>query len=380
MKQEVVSTAITGDIHEVVNSLCRALQAPFSAYSAVIFFASSIYDFSALSAEIKARFPDAEVIGTTTCGEISMKGFTNHSIVLTAVSGPEIRFSGVLLDAVNKFPIIHKKKILSAMNRCGIDANDPACHMHAFALAFVNGICQAEEALLSVFYAVVPNDKFIIAGGGAGDDLQFKKNYVSYNGDVISDGAVILFFHTSLKFDIRKENIYKPNGKQVTVTQADVACRLIRTMNYSSPRKEYAEAVGCPESGVGDMTFDHPLGRRIGDEIFITAFDKFNPDGTVNMQGRILPGSIIDILEPDDYAEITRNTCDEIIRAIPHPQFVMFINCAFRALLFARDKSGPVMTSIYNAKFPVYCGFSSYGELFRKVYLNQTLVSIVIGE
>jgi len=38
MKQEVVSTAITGDIHEVVNSLCRALQAPFSAYSAVIFF------------------------------------------------------------------------------------------------------------------------------------------------------------------------------------------------------------------------------------------------------------------------------------------------------------------------------------------------------
>ena len=128
------------------------------------------------------------------------------------------------------------------------------------------------------------------------------------------------------------------------------------------------------------MTFDHPLGRRIGDEIFITAFDKFNPDGTVNMQGRILPGSIIDILEPDDYAEITRNTCDEIIRAIPHPQFVMFINCAFRALLFARDKSGPVMTSIYNAKFPVYCGFSSYGELFRKVYLNQTLVSIVIGE
>lgn len=380
MKQEVVSTAITGDIHEVVNDLCRSLQAPFSVYGAVIFFASSIYDFSALSAEIKARFPDAEVIGTTTCGEISMKGFTNHSIVLTAVSGSEIRFAGVLLDAVNKFPIIHKTKILSAMNRCGIDANDPACHTHAFALAFVNGICYAEEALLSVFYAVVPNDKFIIAGGGAGDDLRFIKTYVSYNGDVVSDGAVILFFNTSLKFDIRKENIYKPNGKQVTVTQADVARRLIRTMNYSSPKKEYAAAVGCPESGVGDVTFDHPLGRRIGDEIFITAFDKFNSDGTVNMQGRVLPGSLIDILEPDNYEEISRNTCDEILSIIRRPQFVMFINCAFRALLFARDKSGPVMTSIYNAKFPVYCGFSSYGELFRKVYLNQTLVSIVIGE
>ena len=61
MKQEVVSTAITGDIHEVVNDLCRSLQAPFSVYGAVIFFASSIYDFSALSAEIKARFPDAKV-------------------------------------------------------------------------------------------------------------------------------------------------------------------------------------------------------------------------------------------------------------------------------------------------------------------------------
>ena len=38
MKQEVVSTAITGDIHEVVNDLCRSLQAPFSVYGAVIFF------------------------------------------------------------------------------------------------------------------------------------------------------------------------------------------------------------------------------------------------------------------------------------------------------------------------------------------------------
>ncbi|CEM61066.1 hypothetical protein TPHV1_140014 [Treponema phagedenis] len=38
------------------------------------------------------------------------------------------------------------------------------------------------------------------------------------------------------------------------------------------------------------------------------------------------------------------------------------------------------MTDLYKKVFPVFCGFSSYGEQIGKINSNQTFVSIVIGE
>lgn len=101
------------------------------------------------------NFCNAEVIGTTTSGEISNSGFTKNSIVLTALSCSRTRFSGIALDGVDKFPIVHKQELEDAARKIGIKCADPMSHKDAFAITFVNGLCNAEEALLSFFYSVI---------------------------------------------------------------------------------------------------------------------------------------------------------------------------------------------------------------------------------
>lgn len=380
MEQEVVTTNVSGNAAIVADALCSQLSKDLFSYNAVIFFASVKYDFAELSVELHNRFPKAEIIGTSTSGEISPKGFANGSVVLTTISDSRTKFSGVILDGVDKFPIIHKKAIEAAMAKNGIRPGDPESHKHSFAINFVNGLCNAEEAFLSLFYAIIGNDKFVVAGGSAGDDLKFQQTYVSYNGVTVSDGCALLFVTTELKFDIRKENIYKPSGKSMKITDADTKTRRVMTINGRPAKQEYAAAIGVPVSEVDNAVLDHPFGRVFGDYIYISSIAGFNNDNTVNMYCRILKDSEVDLLIPDDWEAMGQTTCKEIREEIRKPEFVLFINCILRTIYFGNLKAYDRLTNMYNDNFPVWCGFSSYGEQFGQINSNQTLVSIVIGE
>lgn len=380
MEQEVVNTNVTGSASIVADALCSQLKKDLSSYNAVIFFASVSYDFADLSAELHDRFPKAEIIGTSTSGEISPKGFANNSVVLTTISCTKTKFSGVLIDGVDKFPIVHKPAIEAAMAKVGIKPNDPESHKKSFAINFVNGLCNAEEAFLSLFYAIIGNDKFVVAGGSAGDDLQFRQTYVSYNGKTVSDGCALMFVTTDLKFDIRKENIYKPSGKSIKITDADTKTRRVITINGKPAKQEYADAIGVPLTQIDSAVLDHPFGRVFGDYIYISSIAGFNTDNTVNMYCRILKDSEVDLLIPDDWEALSRETCAGIHKEIQRPQFVLFINCILRTIYFGNLKVYDKITRTYNDQFPTWCGFSSYGEQFGQINSNQTLVSIVIGE
>src|SRR5574344_806161 len=116
MKQEVVSSS-GKNTEETVAELVRHLSKPASQYQAVLFFASSDYDFAALSEKLKEQFTEAEVIGTSTSGEITQNGFVKHSVCLTALSCTKTKFSGVILDNVDKFPIVHRQDIEQAAEK-----------------------------------------------------------------------------------------------------------------------------------------------------------------------------------------------------------------------------------------------------------------------
>ena len=74
MIQEVVSTRIS-DEHEAAQDLLRQLKQSPDSYNAVIFMAAIKYDFAELSRAMKELFPNSEVIGASTAGEIDLNGF-----------------------------------------------------------------------------------------------------------------------------------------------------------------------------------------------------------------------------------------------------------------------------------------------------------------
>ena len=379
MEQEVVSTR-TKNIDSAVNELCGKLHKNLDSYNAVIFLAAIDYDFPLLSQKIKEKFPNAEVLGTSTAGEFSDAGFTEGSIILTTMHDLSTKVKGVFIDHASKYPIAYKDDIEAALKACGINIADPNSHRDAFALEFTNAIYNAEETILSNFYAIIKNDRFPLAGATAGYTGNTPKSFVSYNGKSTQDGAVMLFVKTRCKFDIRQEDIFNPTGKQIYVTKADTMRRELHTLNGRPATTVYAEQLGVSESQAAQQTFENPFGRFVNGSIHIAALASLTSDKKITSFARITPNSTLEMMHIGDALQKADQTCEGILSAIPHPKFTLLMTCITRTLYFERSGMKPAIIGKYKNTFPTFCGFSCYGEQIGRIHCNQTLVSLVIGD
>lgn len=379
MEQEVVSTR-TRNIDSAVNELCGKLRKNLDSYNAVIFLAAIDYDFPLLSQKIKEKFPNAEVLGTSTAGEFSDAGFTEGSIILTTMHDLSTKVKGVFIDHASKYPIAYKDDIEAALKACGINIADPNSHRDAFAIEFTNAIYNAEETILSNFYAIIKNDRFPLAGATAGYTGNTPKSFVSYNGKSTQDGAVMLFVKTRCKFDIRQEDIFNPTGKQIYVTKADTMRRELHTLNGRPATTVYAEQLGVSESQAAQQTFENPFGRFVNGSIHIAALASLTSDKKITSFARITPNSTLEMMHIGDALQKADQTCEGIRSAIPHPKFTLLMTCITRTLYFDRSGMKPAIIGKYKNTFPTFCGFSCYGEQIGRIHCNQTLVSLVIGD
>ena len=379
MEQEVVSTR-TKNIDSAVNELCGKLRKNLDSYNAVIFLAAIDYDFPLLSQKIKEKFPNAEVLGTSTAGEFSDAGFTEGSIILTTMHDLSTKVKGVFIDHASKYPIAYKDDIEAALKACGINIADPNSHRDAFAIEFTNAIYNAEETILSNFYAIIKNDRFPLAGATAGYTGNTPRSFVSYNGKSTQDGAVMLFVKTRCKFDIRQEDIFNPTGKQIYVTKADTMRRELHTLNGRPATTVYAEQLGVSESQAAQQTFENPFGRFVNGSIHIAALASLTSDKKITSFARITPNSTLEMMHIGDALQKADQTCEGIRSAIPHPKFTLLMTCITRTLYFDRSGMKPAIIGKYKNTFPTFCGFSCYGEQIGRIHCNQTLVSLVIGD
>ena len=378
MKQQIAWTNRAA-VPEAVDDLMKQLSETGENCNLVMFFASVSYDFAELSRALKEKFPKSEVVGCSTSGEISENGFTKNGIVLTTMSCSATKVKGVIIREGAKYPIIEKDEILGAMRSCGIVPGQGG-HDDCFAFTFINGLCNAEECILSLLYSLIEDDRFKILGGSAGDDLKFDTTYASLNGEVVTDGGVVVFVKTSKRFTIVKENIFKPSGRKVNFTKVDTASRRLIEIDNKPATAEYARQLGIREDEIGGASLMHPLGRMFGDNIFISSIAGVNNDKSFGMYCRVMPNTKVDIMELGDVEGIMNSTCDAIEAAIPRTGFVFFINCILRTLMFEKNTQGKYLVDLYKNRFGKVAGFSSYGEQIDKINSNQTLVVLAMEE
>ena len=379
MEQEVVSTR-NKSVDSAVADLCAHLKYDLNSYQAVIFMAAIDYDFEALSLKLKEKFPGAEIIGTSTAGEINGQGFVNGTVTLTTLRDSSTKVKGVFIDHGSTYPFIYKDEIEAALRSCGISVGDKNSHRNAFALEFTTAVYNSEETILSNFYAIIKNDQFKLAGGTAGYTGDTPKSFVSYNGKVTQDGAVMLFVKTNCAFDIRQEDIFNPTGKRIYVTESDTMRRTISSFNGRPASAVYSEQLGVSESQAAQMTFENPFGRFVNGSIHIAALAGFTPDHKITTFARVPVNSTLEMMHIGDPLAKADETCSGIRKVIPRPKFTLMMTCITRTLAFQNGGIGGKIVDKYRAAFPTFCGFSCYGEQIGRIHCNQTLVTLVIGD
>ncbi|MDS0524604.1 FIST C-terminal domain-containing protein [Clostridium sp. SHJSY1] len=298
------------------------------------------------------------VVLCSTSGEYTSEGFEKH-----VCTGFQFDLKEVEIVEISYPPIKSLESLKRAYEKVKNNEN-------AFALLLCDGLSGAEESIMTTFFFA--RDNFKIIGGSAGDYTEFKETFIYHGNRKVH--SIALFFNSKKRTQIIKENIYKPTGTKLLVTEADSVNRIVKSFNNNPASTEYARALGIAESELPKYFMNNPLGKVSKDNIYISSPMKVNSDKSITFYCQILTNTFVEVLEPTDTLSMIKHTLNEVKFK---PNFTLALNCILRSLKF-QDES--LWKSIDNELLN-FCknttGFICYGEQYYKAHLNQTMVLLV---
>ena len=342
----------------------------------VVFFCSSEYDLDVLAAEMNRLFAGIQVVGCTTSGEIGPAGYRTHSLSGASFSlGSCVAVSG-LLDRLSQFDIARGHEFTQYLLQRLESRIPEASPDNNFAFMLIDGLSVREEPVAHALqYAL---GKIPLIGGSAGDDQRFAKTFVYSDGRFHSDSAALILINTSLPFRVFKTQHFVPTDKRLVVTEADPAKRIVKEINGLPAAEEYARLVGIDVHELNPMRFaTSPVVVMIDGTDYVRSIQKANTDGSLTFFCAIEDGVVLRVAHGVDLVNNLEQTFDKIRAEIGQPQLVFGCDCILRNLEIIQNGLKDRVEEILQRNNTI--GFSSYGEQFYGVHINQTLTGIAIG-
>ena len=358
------------DVADVVKDLVDGIGP--DPMSCVFVFISPMIEVEALSKGLSSAFPDTPVIGCTTAGEIGSNGYAEGTVV--AVGLPRKNFcvsTGVVRDLSNlKFRTM-AAQILEMRNAVAKEEPD---WPHEFATLLVDGLSLKEDSLVSAIMPALGNTQLF--GGSAGDGLDFKKTQVMYGGQVMSDAAVLTLVRTNCPVKVFRFDNFVPTDTRMIVTQADPEQRIVEEINAEPAGREYARLVGIDPNQLSPFIFAaHPVVVRVGGQHHVRAIQRVDETGHLRFFSEINEGMVLTVAKGQDIAE----HLDEALSGLSTdraPASIIACDCLLRRLDAEQQQQvGAVSRTLSNHGV---VGFSTYGEQFNSMHVNQTFTGVAI--
>lgn len=342
----------------------------------VLFFCSSEYDLEVLSKEMNRLFTGVQVVGCTTAGEIGPAGYLQHSLSGSSFPSSSFTVVGGLLEGLESFEISKGYDFVQALLQ-RLESKAPQADAdNSFALMLIDGMSVREEVVTHAFQYALGN--VMLFGGSAGDDLKFAKSYVFYEGQFHDDSAALVLLNTSLPFKIFKTQHFVSTDERLVVTEADTDRRIVKEINGLPAAGEYAKLVGVDMIELNPMRFAaSPVVVLIDGTDYVRSIQKANTDGSLTFFCAIEEGVVFRVAYGVDLVENLQQTFDNINKEIGAPQLVIGCDCILRNLEATQNGLKGRIGEIFRSNNTI--GFSSYGEQYHGVHVNQTLTGIAIG-
>lgn len=339
----------------------------------LIIFFSTVRNFKEYAEEIHKRFPDSISMGATSIAAFLKTGCDfdkDHLAMLGIEEG--ISCSAGCLYHIDQYPIQYLSHVKESLDEIKEKEN-------TICLEFTTALLCAEEAVLSTLNAVLKERKIPIFGGSAGDQGRAENTMVALNGNVVEKGTVFALIHNEHgKIKVFRENIYTPiTGNILTATKVDRYKRTVYEYNHQPAATVFAHELGVPENQLYKYLDTNPIGRIIGDELYITANCEFRPDHAIVYHARIFDNAKILVLKPDDYKEIIQTTKQKIRQEIPNPSLSIMCHCLARSLLFQQEHYMDDYLKSMSDVLGNFIGFGGYGEQYGSQHFNQTMTVAV---
>ena len=342
-----------------------------------IFYCSPDYDISALEKALVARFGDAPLIGCTSSGEITPAGYLNGSLTGVSIASDDLAVVTRSMDDLEHFTLADAEPLVKEMlEQLEAKAGEPLNGSNTFGFLLIDGLSMQEESVVSGIYRHLGDIQLF--GGSAADGTRFGKTFLFHEGAFKSNTALFTLVHTRAPFKIFKTEHFTRSDKRMVVTEADSSKRLVTEINGEPAGREYARVMGVNFDQLEETIFaTHPVMVRVGGANYVRSIMKLNEDESITFACAIDNGIVLSVAEPVNMVSDLEQLFDEIREEIGEPQLVLGCDCLFRHLEIEQQNLREDVSRIFTENNVI--GFSTYGEQYNAMHVNQTFTGVAIG-
>ncbi len=359
---------------EAVREVAERLEQPDP--SLTVLFISPKYDVEELAGEIRAGFREP-VIGCTTAGEISPKGYERGSITGFSLAGREIETHSYLIESLRDLDSVKVERVVDDVREKLKQTFDRSPEARSFGLLFIDGLSFMEEhviALLGNALEDVP-----IVGGSSGDDMRFEQTWIYHDGRFVSNAALFTLFITTLPFRLIKTQHFVATDTRLVISKATPECRLVHEINGRAAAEEYARIIGRRVEELSPTLFsEHPLMLRLGGQYYVRSIQKPNDDGSLTFFCAIDEGLVLRLATGEQLVENLKDAFEGVRDEIPDIKLTIGCDCVLRRLEVQEKQLETAVNEILIRNHVI--GFNTYGEQFLSVHINQTFTGIALGK
>lgn len=370
----VACTSRAADSAAAVAELAEAVGG--AELAGAVLFCSHSYPREALSRELSARLPHVPLIGCTSAGELTDRGYDTESIVLIGFPADSFSMATMRFDDLDRFdPQAAESAVRQFVAGATLD-HGAADEVNQVALFLVDGLSHREELLTMTVQHALGDVQLL--GGSSGDGLSFRQTGVLHDGRFHTDAAVIAVLTSRRPMHVFCANHYRPGPERMVITAADPETRTVFEINAAPAVEEYLRLAGAPADVLDAHYFAaHPPMVRTGGQHHVRSIQTANADGSLTFYCAIDTGVILTIGEPVDRLAWMRDMFSKVAAKVGAIDCVIGFDCVLNRLDAEDRQIARPVSQLYVDNRVI--GFNTYGEQFRAAHMNQTFCGLAIG-
>lgn len=352
------------------------------------------HDFQLIVDRIMSQYPDLELIGCTTDGELSSSvGFAEDSVALILIHSEAIQFRAGIGSGVLDSPDRAAKEAVE-MAKDGLDGPIKLCITSPAALGTYS------PAVLAAMYESLGPD-VPICGGLAGDQSRMERTYQFFNGSVHTNSVPVMLFAGELNVSTGVRSGWTPVGSAHRVTHAEG--NVVYTIDDKPATDLWVRYFGDIDNfsallahGISVFPYeaqDETIASDMSDvrDSYFSAPSSFEEDGSIVVLTPIPPGVVVRFSDAtrDEIVNSTASSISQAIEAYPgeEPDAALIFSCAGRRILLGTRvaEEAQLLKDKLGEDLP-FAGFYTYSEFcpLRSSLIPQahggTFVTVLIGE
>ncbi|MEO0479693.1 MAG: FIST N-terminal domain-containing protein [Planctomycetota bacterium] len=339
----------------------------------IALFVSHDRDLPPLAKALSDEFADTQIVGCTTAGEVTPMGYANGSVTAVAFRADTFDASITEIPDLEDFELtsgqaLATSAIESFQEQFGTEPD--------FSLFLIDGLSVREELVLAALEPLV--SKVPLLGGSAGDGTNFGRTHILIDGEFRTDTAAVALLSCRRPFHVFKTQHFVGTTERLVVTGAESSKRIVSEINGLVAGEEYARAVGLEGAELTPLVFAaHPVVMKIGGLYYVRSIQRVDEQGRLHFFCAIEEGSVLTVARGVDMVDDLDRALNDVEAKLGEVEAVLTFDCILRRLESDRKALGPRLQSLFE-RFNIV-GFSTYGEQFHRMHVNQTFTGLAIG-